>query len=196
MQSKETAPPPSSSAGALNLAEMNERLPQNLTVRRGFGGLEILSHRRNWSLIGFMTLFCSIWDTVFVLMATKGSVPLIFWFSHGLTGLLLTSYLVNLVVNHTRIEVAHGQLQVQRRPMPWPGRTTVTVAHIKRLYVSGGNTKLNGRVLPALWLEETGGRTRALIDPLPDEELGRALETLVEDHLGIDESAPGRLRRR
>jgi hypothetical protein len=196
MQSTDTIAPPSSSAGAFNLAEIQQRLPQNLTLRRRFGGIEIVSHRRNWRLTGFLAAFCAFWDTMFVIVAASGTLPLIFWFSHGLSGLFLTSWLLNLVVNHTRIEVAHGQLRVQRGPLPWPGRITVDVANIKALSVGEGTTTLNGRVLPALWLEETDGRRRSLIDPLPDEEVGRALEILVEDHLAIDESAPGRLRQR
>ena len=196
MPSTESIAPPSSSAGAFNLAEMNVALPQSLTLRRRFGGIEIVSRRRNWRLIGFLAAFCVLWDTVFVVVAASGSLPLIFWFSHGLSGLLLTSWLLNLVVNHTRIEVAHGQLRVQRGPLPWHGRITVDVANIKALSVGEGSTTLYGRVMPALWLEETDGSRRALIDPLPDEEVGRALEMLVEDHLGIDASAPGQRRHR
>lgn len=194
MPSNETIAQPSSSAGAFNLAEIQQRLPQNLTLRRRFGGIEIVSHRRNWRLIGFLAAFCAFWDTLFVIVAASGSLPLIFWCSHGLSGLLLTCWLLNLVVNHTRIEVAHGQLRVRRAPLSWPGRTTVTVANIKALSVGDGTTTLYGRVMPALWLEETDGSRRTLIDPLPDEEVGRALEMLAEDHLGIDASAPEKRR--
>jgi hypothetical protein len=49
---------------------------------------------------------------------------------------------------------------------------------------------VNGKTLPALWLLDGTRKTVSLIDPLPDEEVGAAIERLIEDHLRIDESSP------
>jgi hypothetical protein len=190
MQSTESASPPSSSAGALNLAEVNERLPASLSVRRAFGALEIRSSRRNWTLIAFCApLWVACASAVYVKFA-HAQMPMAPFAVFAAGGVAMTGILLNLIVNHTRISVAHGELRICRFPLPWPGRKTLDASKITRLWVSPGTTRVNGKTLPALWLSDGTRKTVSLIDPLPDEEVGAAIERLIEDHLRIDESSP------
>ena len=177
---------PVSSAAPMNLEPPTERLPDHITVQHTLGGLVVESRRRAWGFVGVLGAFCAIWDSV-VIMVLSGD-PSIFWITHGGAGLVITSIFLNLLINHTRIEIGHGVLVMRRAPLPWPERHEIEISRIKRLFVAPGTTGQQGNHLPALWLEEHTGVRSILVDGLPDVDHAERLERLLEDHLQIDES--------
>lgn len=177
----------SSPAAPMSLEQPTEQLPDHITVQRSLGGLVIESRRRPWGFVGVLGVFCAIWDSVVIGMVISGP-PSIFWVTHGGAGLLVTSIFLNLLINHTRIEIGHGVLVMRRAPLPWPERHEIELSRIKRLFVAPGETGEQNNHLPALWLEEHSGVRSILVDGLPDIEHAERLERLIEDHLQIDES--------
>lgn len=170
------------STTALPLAPSREELGDGVVIVRDVDGVAVLSTKRNRGLAAFLVVFCVFWDVLVAALGMNGALPL-FGVPHIGGAIFVTAWLLNVVVNHTRIGLGHGRLRAGRAPLPWPGRVDVALGDVAEFFVGDGKTRQNGAPLPALWVRLHDGERHVVLDPLPNVAHGERLVDVLRAHV-------------
>jgi hypothetical protein len=172
---------PASGAAPLATVVEDVRLPHRFRLERRLGGFRLIRRWLNVPIALFTGLWCAIWDTVVVGGILDGSLPLLFWFTHGLPGAFVTYVLLCTLFNKTTIEVEAGVLSVRHGPLPWPRPPDLAARDVRQLVV---HRKVGGKgaVTWDVVAEPASGKPVPLVKGLAEEQ-ARLIERLVEDHL-------------
>ncbi len=180
---------PASGAAPLATVVQDVKLPHGFRLERRLGGFRLARRWLNVPVALFMTLWCAIWDTVVIGSILEGSLPPLFYVTHGLPGLFVTYVLLCTVFNKTVIEVEAGVLSVRHGPFPWPRPPDLAARDVLRLAVNrrvGGKGAVSFDVVA----ERAWGKPVPLVKGLQLEEQARLIERLVEEHLQRRGAAP------
>jgi hypothetical protein len=177
-------------------------IPDKLRVEELGGELRITWKWFTWGVL-FLIPFCIAWNAFLVgwySMAVGGHgapggmqiIMLLFPIAHVAVGLGLLYFCLLLIFNRTVVRVSYGQLELWHGPLPVPGNHSVPVDDIAQLYVAhehkrsnNGNTSHTYPLIVRL----KSGKDLKLMPSNSELDVARALEQLVEEHLGIrDES--------
>src|SRR5262249_50681673 len=94
-----------------------------------------------------------------------------------------------LLLNATRIFVDERWLRVRQGPVPWAGGRQIPVKEIEQLYVGWDvykGVKSRARIYTfRLCARLAGGSEQVLVSGPLDADQARALEAVLEKHLGI-----------
>lgn len=176
---------PSSSAMATSTpAPELLALPGRFTIERAHGALSIRWRWRSIPIAVFLTLMSLIWDIVVVGGFIGETMPLVFLFIHGGTGLVLSYLTVAQWLNSTQVEAAHGVLSVRHGPLPWPGHRELSLRSIEQLCVVAHDDSEGARTY-RVQARLRSGDLVTLVDALRSAEQARALESAIEEHVGI-----------
>jgi hypothetical protein len=170
-----------------DLSAVGARLPVGFHALQKEKRFELVSKIRPRSL-GFFIPFTLFWDGFMVvwfsiavaagewLMAAAGSV-------HGLVGVGLTYSLLRQLLNRKHFKVDEDELQVQNKPLRWPGSFTIRRDRLTQLYVTRGEAyRVNGR--PVLdyrvMAKIRGEKEKILVSGLKTYEQARFIEQEIE----------------
>jgi hypothetical protein len=183
-------------------------IPDTLHVEELGGELRITHKWFTWGVL-FLIPFCIAWNAFLVgwysmAMGDRGPgggmqiIMLLFPIAHVAVGLGLLYFCLLLLFNRTVVRVSYGELQLTHGPLPVPGNQRVPVDEIAQLYVAHERTEGSNRDAShkyPLIARLKSGRDLKLLPRNTDLPVARALEQLVEEHLGIrDESVAGEHR--
>ena len=189
-----TPSPSTSAAGLVSVSE--DALPGRIEVKREFGALAIQWRWRQWKQVILLGGFCAIWDSVVVWAMLFADLPLLFIITHGGSGLFVTYALAANFFNKTRLEVTHNHLTIAVRPLWWRRKIEIPTNDLKQLYVKEvvGQTdpdvsNSKGTLHYYLVAQRRSGGEVILMKELQTPEQARAIESLIEDHLRIENVA-------
>lgn len=183
-------------------------IPEKLHVEEYGGELRITWKWFSWIVL-ILVPFCIAWNSFlfgWYSMAFSDHGPpggmkiimVLFPIAHVAVGIGLLYGCLILLLNRTTIRVAQGELSIRHAPLPAPGNRTIPADDIAQLYVrherkrdSDGDTSHSYPLLARL----KSGQEVKLLPRNSDLDVARAVEQLVESHLGIrDEAVPGEHR--
>lgn len=183
-------------------------VPDQLCVEERGGELRITWRWFTWGVL-FLIPFCIAWNAFLVgwySMAAGGHgapggmqiIMLLFPIGHVAVGLGLLYVCLLLILNRTVIRVSYGELELRHGPLPVPGNRRVPADEIAQLYVGHERQpRRNGDSSHAypLIARLKSGQQLKLLPRNTQLDIARALEQLVEEHLGIrDEPVAGEYR--
>lgn len=183
-------------------------IPEKLRVEDLGGELRITWRWFSWAVF-LLVPFCIAWNgfligwygIAFSDVGPPGPmkfIMLIFPIAHVAVGLGLLYACLLMFFNSTLVRVSFGELEIRSGPLPVPGNRRIPLDEIAQLYVrhdqkkgSEGNTSHTYPLLARL----KDGQEVPLLPRNSELAVARALEQLVEEHLGIrDEPVPGEFR--
>lgn len=173
-------------------------IPEKLMVSQG--GHELTISWRWFQPAGLMLVpFCIAWNA-FLLgwysMAFSADGPpgpmrlimLVFPIGHLAIGLGLAYACLVLLFNRTRIRVDRNRLQIQHGPIPAGSARTINAREIEQLYVKHSPGSHNGKLSYPVVVRLKTGHEIQLMKRNGEAEIARAVEHLVESHLGLQDT--------
>jgi hypothetical protein len=154
----------------------------------------------SWIVV-FLVPFCIGWNAFLIgwyalAMGMGEMMPgpmrlifLVFPLVHVLVGIGLCYVVILLLFNRTVIHVRQGALSVRHLPFYVPGGRSISVDEIEQLYCkqevnSGSRGRMHIRY--PLVAQLKSGRAVSLLPFNSDRDVARAIEHLIERHLGIE----------
>jgi predicted RNA-binding Zn-ribbon protein involved in translation (DUF1610 family) len=150
----------------------------------------------------FLLPFCIAWNAFLVgwyslafgndmdMPGAMRLVFLIFPLAHVAVGVGLAYAVLIMLLNSTTVNVQRGELLVRHGPIPSPGNATIPVDDIEQIYcgvdISKGSKGKPGVTYPLRAMLKSG----RVVDLLPrnsEHDVARAVEHLIERHLGIED---------
>jgi hypothetical protein len=156
----------------------------------------------------FLIPFCIAWNAFLVgwysMAVSNGPgggmqiIMLLFPIAHVAVGLGLLYFCLLVLFNRTVVRVSYGELELTHGPLPVPGNHRVPVDEIAQLYIrhehKQGNQGSTSHTYPLI-ARLKSGQDLKLLPTNSELNVARALEQLVEEHLGIrDEPVAGEHR--
>ena len=170
-------------------------IPEALTVDRRGGELRI-SWRWFKAAGLFLVPFCIAWNgflvgwysLAFSIDGPPGAmriIMLVFPVGHLAIGLGLLYACLVLLLNRTRIQVSFGTLSVRNGPIPAGGNRNIDVREIDQIYVKRDIGSSNGKTSFPLMVRLNTGHEIKLLRKNAQLDIARAVEHLIESHLGL-----------
>ena len=175
---------PATAAAAIANADEVVDLPERFHLEKRFGGFKLTRRWLRLGMVCFMTVWCVVWDTVIGTQIINGTLPLLFVFTHGGGGLIVTYCTLAQWLNKTTVSINHNVLSVRHGPLPWPGARDLVAADVRQL-TSITTRGSKGRVFYGVRATLDTGRTVDVVTGLANLEQAKTIERLVEAHLHI-----------
>jgi hypothetical protein len=175
-------------------------IPDKLQIQ-DFGDELTISYRWfHWSVL-FLIPFCIAWNAFLVgwyaLAGQMQGMPgamrivfLVFPIGHVAVGLGLIYAVLTMLFNRTTIRVRHGELGIRHGPIFFPGNRTVSIDDLDQLYCrheTRRTSKGGSQTTHSLHARLKNGTAVKLLSHTADEDVLRAVEHLIEQHLGIED---------
>ncbi|QDU39478.1 hypothetical protein Mal4_38230 [Maioricimonas rarisocia] len=173
-------------------------IPEKIEVEELGSDLRIAWRWFNWSVL-FLIPFCIAWNAFLIgwySIAFSDNGPpgafrfimMVFPLAHVAVGLGLLYACLLMLFNQTIIRISYGNMSIHHGPIPAPGNRTIPVDDIDQLYIKHKRSQgKNGtsHQYPLLARLKSGQEVNLL--PRHSElDVSRAVEHLVESHLGIE----------
>jgi hypothetical protein len=165
-------------------------IPERFEIDDHAGALRI---QWKWPrLVALPLVFFSVaWDGflvgwyVDVLEAgTHSLAMMLFPIAHVAVGLVLPYVALSVLMNSTFIEIVEGQLSVDHRPLPFPGRRRLRAADVRQLFCVERKSR-KGAISYDVMARLTSDKEVRLVPGLPSEREARFIEQRIENRLGI-----------
>ncbi len=176
-------------------------IPDRFEIQESGGTLRI---EWRWPRIAALpiAIFTVAWDGFLVSwysgLLTQGTVPvtmLLFPVAHVAAGLVLPYLALACFLNYTYIEVGEGTLRVRHRPLPFPGKKTLSTGDVRQLFCVERKGR-RGSVTYDVMAQLASGRETRLVPGFSTEREARFVEQRIESRLGLaDRSVSGELPR-
>ncbi len=192
---------PARSAGDRAGPKRGVAIPEKLQVQELGGELRI-SWRWFSPVVLFLIPFCLAWNAFLVgwyTLALGGLsemggfaiIMILFPIAHVAVGIGLIYVCLVLLLNHTTVRVAQGEMSIRHGPIPAPGNRRIAADDVEQLYVRHEReTRSKGgesHVYPLLARLRSGKEIK-LLPRNSEVEVARAVEQLVETHLRIEDA--------
>ena len=175
-------------------------IPEKLQVQEFGNELRISWKWFSWAVL-FLVPFCLAWNSFLVgwysmALADDGPpggmkiIMILFPIAHVAVGVGLLYFCLVLLVNRTTVRIAHGQLTLRHGPIPALGNRTIAADDIAQIHVR--HDRVKGRdgdmqhTYPLAVVMKSGQEIK-LLPRNTEADVARAVEQLVEDHLGIED---------
>ena len=144
---------------------------------------------RTWAvlILAPFTLFWNVFILFWMAMAASAEPSFtLFGVPFVVVGIGMIYLTAAMIVNATTLSVRDGVLRIIHGPLPWRSPAPIVTEDIRQLYVKETvhHSKNNTNVNYELRLLKTSGEDTKLITD-PSEKIPRALERMLEVHLGI-----------
>jgi len=176
-------------------------IPDRFEIEEGGGTLRI---QWKWPRIVAIpiAIFAVAWDgflfSWYSTLLTQGSAPtsmLLFPIGHVAAGLALPYIALAFYLNYTVIEVGEGTLKVRHRPIPFPGKRTISARDVRQLFCVE-RTGRKGGVTYDVMAQLVSGRETKLVPGFSTDREARFVEQRIESRLGLaDRPVAGELPR-
>jgi hypothetical protein len=137
--------------------------------------------------VGWNTFLYS-WYAAVLAQETRSTEMLLFPIPHIIAGLVMPYLALAFLFNSTIVEAAGGELRVRHRPMPFPGRRTLTARDVGQLF-SVERRGRKGAITFDVMARLESGRETKLVSGLSSEREARFIEQRIESRLGLADRA-------
>jgi hypothetical protein len=165
-------------------------IPDRFEIEEGGGTLRI---RWKWPRIMAVPLaiFTVAWDSFLISwyssLLAHGTAPramMFFPIAHVAAGLVLPYVALAFFLNSSFVEVGEGTLKVGHRPLPFPGKRTISAGDVRQLFCVE-RTGRKGSVTYDVMAQLASGRETKLIPGLSTDREARFIEQRIESRLGL-----------
>ena len=139
--------------------------------------------------------FLVSWYSGVLAQGNAPSVMVLFPLPHVAVGVVLPYVALAYLLNSTIVEVGEGHLTVRHRPVPFPGRRTLSAVDVRQLFCVE-RTAHKGPATFDVMARLASDRETRLVPGLPTEREARFIEQRIESRLGLsDRRIEGELSR-
>lgn len=179
-------------------SEARVPIPEKLQIQDFGDELTIRFRWFRWSVL-FLIPFCIAWNAFLVgwyaMAGQMQGMPgplrivfLVFPIAHVAVGLGLIYAVLTMLFNRTTIRIRHGALDIRHGPIFFPGNRTISVDELEQLDCRSETSRTSKggiQTTQTLHARLKNGKTIKLLSCMEEGDVIRAVEQLVEQHLGI-----------